>query len=157
MGRVRRKLFMFRSSAVLAFLIIRKRLGKHATRECQDPPVRRHPLGSLRKHEKGATQVCRDHFIEGLNVSAGNGKQRHDPGCVDDGIDMSEFIERSLEEAFHLRCDCNVCLYRYSLGAPLFYFRYQFFCLSTITGVVHHEIESVGSAGWPQRKERSDP
>jgi hypothetical protein len=76
----------------------RKVPREDAAGECDDPASFRDVLRRLREDEKGSAEVRGNDFVEGLHVTFGDRRHRHDAGVVHNDIDLAEGLESFLEE-----------------------------------------------------------
>src|ERR1700734_1239292 len=76
----------------------RKVLRQDAAGECDDTASLGYVLRRLREDQEGSAEVRRNDFVEGLHVTFGDGRKRHDACVVDHDVDLSEGLEGLLEE-----------------------------------------------------------
>src|ERR1700733_1050957 len=91
----------------------RKVLREDAAGEGDDAAAFPYMLRGLREDEEGSAEVRGNNFVEGLHVTFGDGRKRHDACVVDHDVDLSEGLESLLEELLdvfgigNVRLDCE--------------------------------------------------
>src|SRR6202041_2807531 len=88
----------------------RKVLREDAAGECDDTASLGYVLRRLREDEKGSAEVRGNDFVEGLNVTFGDRRKRHDACVVDHDVDLSEGLEGLLEELLDVFGISNISL-----------------------------------------------
>ena len=88
----------------------RKVLREDAAGECDDTASLGYVLRRLGEDEEGSAEVRGNDFVEGLHVTFGDGRKRHDACVVDHDVDLSEGLEGLLEELLDVFGISNISL-----------------------------------------------
>ena len=93
---------------------------------------------------KGSAEVGGNDFVEGLHITFGDGRKRHDACVVDHDVDLSESLEGLLEELLDVFGIRNISLDCKGASAGAGDLVDYLFCFGCIAGIVDDDAESVG-------------